>query len=63
MKGKEFSNIRKTVFPDLLKLANITLVHKKDQTFVYNYRPVTVYYLHVFDKIIQKQLLSYTDQF
>ena len=44
------------IFPDSLKVANITAVHKKDEaTDKENYRPVSV--LPLFSKIFEKAIL------
>ena len=50
------------IFPDSLKFANITPVHKKDEaTDKQNYRPVSVLPLlsKVFEKVIYDQLSQY----
>ena len=53
-------------FPDSLKLANITPVHKKDEsTDKENYRPVSVLPLlsKIFERLIYDQLHEYLDQY
>ena len=53
-------------FPDSLKLANITPVHKKDEpTDKENYRPVSVLPLlsKIFERLIYDQLNEYLDQY
>ena len=53
-------------FPDRLKLANITPVHKKDEpTDKENYRPVIVLPLlsKIFERLIYDQLNEYLDQY
>ena len=52
-------------FPDNLKLADITPIFKKDDaTLAKNYRPVSVFPCasKMFERIIQKQLMSYVDK-
>ena len=52
-------------FPDNLKLADITPIFKKDDsTLAKNYRPVSVLPCasKLFERIIQKQLMSYVDK-
>ena len=54
------------IFPDSLKFANITPVHKKDKaTGKQNYRPVSVLPLlsKVFEKVIYDQLSQYLDKY
>ena len=54
--------INEGVFPDSLKIANITLVHKKDEkTDKENYRPVSVLPLlsKVFERLLYDQLRDY----
>ena len=54
------------IFPDSLKFANITPVHKKDEaTDKQNYRPVSVLPLlsKVFEKVIYDQLSQYLDKY
>ena len=54
------------IFPDSLKCANITPVHKKDEaTDKQNYRPVSVLPLlsKVFEKVIYDQLSQYLDKY
>ena len=41
-----------SVFPDILKTAKITLLHKKDSKLDVNYRPISL--LSVFSKIYEK---------
>ena len=53
-------------FPDMLKLADITPIYKKeDATLAKNYRPISVLpsVSKVFERIIQKQLLQYIETF
>ena len=52
-------------FPDSLKLANITPVHKKHEpTDKENYRPVSVLPLSkIFERLIYDQLNEYLDQY
>ena len=53
------------IFPDSLKLANVTPVHKKDETTVKeNYRPVSVLPLFskIFEKVIYGQLSQYLEK-
>ena len=52
-------------FPDNLKLADVTLVFKKDNSnLTKNYRPVTVLPVvsKIFEMQLQKQIMSYIDQ-
>ena len=59
-------SILKGKFPDSLKLANITPVHKKDEpTDKENYRPVSVLPLlsKVFERLIYDQLIVYLEQY
>ena len=54
------------IFPDNLKLAIITLVHKKDETTdKENYRPVNVLPLFskIFEKVIYDQLSQYLEKY
>ena len=54
------------IFPDSLKVANITPVHKKDEANdKQNYRPVSVLPLlsKVFEKVIYDQLSQYLDKY
>ena len=54
------------IFPDRLKLANITPVHKKDETTdKENYRPVSVLPLFskIFKKVIYDQLSQYLEKY
>ena len=54
------------IFPDSLKLANVTPVHKKDETTVKeNYRPVSVLPLFskIFEKVIYGQLSQYLEKY
>ena len=54
------------IFPDSLKLANITPVHKKDETTdKENYRPVSVLTLvsKIFEKVIYDQLSQYLEKY
>ena len=54
------------IFPDSLKLANITPVHKKDEaTDKENYRPVSVLLLFskIFEKVIYDQLSQYLEKY
>ena len=54
------------IFPDCLKLANITPVHKKDETTdKENYRPVSVLPLFskIFEKVIYDQLSQYLEKY
>ena len=54
------------IFPDSLKLANITPVHKKDETTdKENYRPVSVLPLFskIFEKVIYDQLSQYLEKY
>ena len=56
----------KLYFPNRLKLADITPVHKKkDPTLVENYRPVSVLpsVSKIFESMIQKQFSNYIDEF
>ena len=56
----------KGLFPDSLKLANITPVHRKDEpTDKENYRPVSVLPLlsKIFERLIYDQLNEYLDQY
>ena len=53
------------IFPDSLKLANITPVHKKGETTdKENYRPVSVLPLFskIFEKVIYDQLSQYLEK-
>ena len=53
------------IFPDSLKVANITPVHKKDEaTDKKNYRPVSVLPLFskIFEKVIYDQLSQYLEK-
>ena len=57
--------VKNHCFPDNLKLADITPIFKKDDaTLAKNYRPVSVLPCtsKIFERIIQKQLMSYVDQ-
>ena len=59
-------SILKGKFPDSVKLANITPVHKKDEpTDKENYRPVSVLPLlsKVFERLIFDQLITYLEQY
>ena len=54
------------IFPDSLKLANITPVHKKGETTdKENYRPVSVLPLFskIFEKVIYDQLSQYLEKY
>ena len=54
------------IFPDSLKLANITPVHKKDETtYKEIYRPVSVLPLFskIFEKVIYDQLSQYMEKY
>ena len=54
------------IFPDSLKLANITPVHKKDETTnKENYMPVIVLPLFskIFEKVIYDQLNQYLEKY
>ena len=54
------------MFPDCLKEANVTPIFKKDDHLDKdNYRPVRILPLlsKVFEKLIYKQLLNYTESF
>ena len=54
------------IFPDSLKLANITPVHEKDETTdKENYRPVSVIPLFskIFEKVIYDQLIQYLEKY
>ena len=56
--------VRNGYFPDKLKLANATPVYKKDDaTQAKIYRPISVLptISKVFERILQKQLLSHID--
>ena len=56
----------KLYFPNKLKLTDITPVFKrKDPTLVENYRPIRVFssVSKIFERIIQKQLSNYVDEF
>ena len=58
--------IDKQAFPTRLKLADITPIHKKNDTLsVGNYRPVSVLpsVSKILERIMKKQLLSYINQF
>ena len=58
--------IDKGVFPDSLKIANITPAHKKDEpTNKENYRPVSVLPLlsKVFERLLYDQLSEYLEKF
>ena len=58
--------IDKHAFPTKLKLADITPIHKKNDTLsVGNYRPVSVLpsVSKILERIMKKQLLSYMNQF
>ena len=58
--------VRNGYFPDKLKLADVTPVFKKDDaTQAKNYRPISVLptISKVFERLIQKQLLSHIDQY
>ena len=58
--------INKGVFPDSLKIANITPVHKKDEpTDKKNYRPVSVLPLlsKVFERLLYDQLSDYSEKY
>ena len=57
-------NIDKTSFPNSLKQAGITPVHKKDDTNdKNNYRPVSILFLlsKAFEKCLYDQIYAYTD--
>ena len=50
------------IFPDLLKLAKVIPLYKKDEKFVFNnYRPISLLpsFSKVFEKIVHKQLYEY----
>ena len=50
------------VFPDIVKIAKVTPLHKKDSKFNYlNYRPISL--LSVFSKIYEKLIYSRTYTF
>ena len=53
------------IFPDNLKFANITPVHKKEATDKENYRPVSVLPLFskIFEKVIYDQLNQYLEKY
>ena len=54
------------IFPDSLKLANITPVHKKDEAIdKENHRPVSVLPLFpkIFEKVIYDQLSQYLEKY
>ena len=58
--------LSQAIFPDSLKLANITPVHKKDETTdKENYRPVSVLPLFskIFEKVIYDQLSQYLEKY
>ena len=51
-------------FPDKLKWADVTPVFEKyDPTKAKNYRPVSVLPGEVFERLMHKQIIFYTDQF
>ena len=52
-------------FPNELKLADVTLILKKDPSRAKNYRPVSVLpsILKIFERILHRQVSSYFDQF
>jgi len=57
-----YNNIDKNTFPDKLKVADVTPVHKKDEvTNVKNYRPVSVLSStsKVFERLMQEQISSF----
>ena len=59
------SSIRNGIFPDRLKVADITPIFKKDDaTNVKNYRPVSVLpaVSKIFERVIQKQLITHIDE-
>ena len=58
--------IQNCVFPDLLKLADVTCLHKSEEkTRKKNYRPVsvlpTVY--RVFERLVDKQITNYIEPY
>ena len=58
--------LSQSIFPDSLKFANITLVHKKDEaTDNQNYRSVSVlaFLSKAFEKLIFNQLSQYLDKY
>ena len=58
--------VAKNIFPDSLKFANITPVHKKDETTnKENYRPVSELPLisKIFERIIYHQLSKYLEKY
>ena len=58
--------IAEKIFPDKLKLADVTPVHKKDDaTNVRNYRPVSVLpsVSKVFERLLQSQISKYIENF
>ena len=58
--------INKGVFPDSLKIANITPAHKKDEpTEEENYRPVSVLPLlsKIFERLLYDQLSEYSEKY
>ena len=58
--------INENIFPHELKLADVTPIFKKeDTTLAKNYRPVSVLptVSKIFEKLIQKQLVAYIDQY
>ena len=58
--------VRKNVFPDELKLAELTPIFKKgDSTLAKNYRPVSVLpcISKIFERIMQKQIAEYIEYF
>ena len=60
------NSLLKGSFPDSLKLANITPIHKKDErTLKENYRPVSVLLLlsTIFERLIYDQLSEYLEQY
>ena len=58
--------IEKSEFPDILKMADITPIHKKDErTSARNYRPVSVLptLSKIFEKLLYRQTNCYIDQY
>ena len=54
------------IFPENLKLADVSpIFKKKDQTFVENYRPLSVLptVSKIFERIMQKQVSDYIGKF
>ena len=58
--------VRQQKFSDNLKLADVTSVFKKDDAnLTKNYRPVSVLLIvsKIFERLLQKQTISYIDQY